>query len=115
MSTESKALDIVRKCLESKGYAVKRARPGMGCDFVCTRQRRTTYVEVKGSSKRRPPFRYFTQREYAKARQYRNRYQVYIVTGIGTHEVNCYGFTGNELVAAAHPEVVWRVDIRFED
>ena len=60
-------------------------------------------------------FRYFTNSEYEMAKKCRysqKQYEIHLILGIGSENVQHYCIDANELIDHAKPEVAWSLPIR---
>ena len=78
------------------------------------------FVEVKGTAAKKLSdvlFRYFTNTEYEKARicrRNKQKYEIHLITGIGSSAIEHYIIPGEILLDKAKPEIAWALPIRKE-
>jgi Protein NO VEIN, C-terminal len=115
MKTSDAAVAIVKAYFARQNITLLDAKRGdVGYDLKNADE--TLFVEVKGSAKKKPHFRYFTNSEYEKARVCRRnklKYEVHIIIGItdGTC-LDHLRITGDDLIREASPEIHWNYPIR---
>ncbi len=98
---------------------IKAPKGELGYDFRDSNSK--LFIEVKGTTAKKITdvlFRYFTNTEYEKARLCRKnkqKYEIHLITGIGSSSVEHYVIPGEILLEKAKPEIVWSLPIRKED
>jgi hypothetical protein len=119
MNTGKAAEQYVKSYFHDKDIElVSITRGNTGYDFKKSDD--TLFIEVKGTTFKdlsKIPFRYFTNSEYEMAKLCRKRkikYEIHLITGIGTNNVKHYIMPGNVLLEKSKPEVNWSLPIRNE-
>ena len=119
MTTATIAESFVKEYFRKSGHLLTKAKKGeCGYDFYTADRR--TLVEVKGTTKPSisvVPFRYFTNKEYEKAReciQANQTYEIHLVVDINNENrpFKHYVFPASELIDTGTAEVIWSLPIR---
>ena len=119
MSTAKKAEAFVRSYFERQGIRLAPAEKGIGYNFRSERD--NLYVDVKGASAKtiaKIPFRYFTAKEFEKARSCHNegtRYEIHLIADIDAPQPKHYVIPGDELLVRGKAEVLWSFPLRKDD